>query len=168
MSVADNLILGREDKRSFSYGRFFLDYSTVKMFAKEMILYFDIKTTGLNALIQYLSGGNQQKVILAREFTSDPAVIIASQPTRGLDLKTVNFIYQKFKEERELGKAILLISYDLEEILELSDRIGVINDGRIQIFPREEAEVNEIGKMMVGIKNKNDCTEKQNKFSAQY
>ena len=164
MPVADNLILGREGRSPFARGTL-LDCSAIKEFANEMILTFNIKADGIYVPIQHLSGGNLQKAILAREFASDPALIIASQPSRGLDAKTVDFVYQKFKEERGKGKAILLISYDLDEILELADRIGVLYDGRIQMFSREEAEVNEIGKMMVGIRDKNNGIEREDDFS---
>jgi simple sugar transport system ATP-binding protein len=163
MAVAENLILGREDRCPFARGAL-LDYSAIREFANEIIPFFDIRVAGINSPIQHLSGGNLQKVILAREFASDPTLIIASQPTRGLDAKTVHFIQQKFREEREKGKAVLLISYDLDEILELSDRIGVLYEGRMQMVPIEEAEPNEIGKMMVGIRGKTYANKTEDGF----
>jgi simple sugar transport system ATP-binding protein len=149
ISLAENLILGREEKSPFAKGTLLL-YPSIRSFAKEMIHSFDIKASGINMPIQHLSGGNIQKVILAREFSADPELIIAAQPTRGLDAKTVAFVYAKLKEERDKGKAILLISYDLDEIFEISDRMGVFYNGRIQTV--SHANAHEMGKMMVGIK----------------
>jgi simple sugar transport system ATP-binding protein len=151
MSVAENLILGRESKRPFARA-ILLIYSVVCKFASRIVQLFDIKTPTIHIPVQHLSGGNLQKVILARELTLDPELIVASQPTRGLDAKTVDFIYEKLREEKEKGKAILLISYDLDEILELSDTIGVLYEGRMQVVHKKEIEPNEIGRMMVGTK----------------
>jgi simple sugar transport system ATP-binding protein len=149
MSVAENLILGREGVYPFA-PHAFLDHMAIRKFANEMIRYFDIKTAGVDAVVQHLSGGNLQKVILAREFASEPALIIASQPVRGLDAKTEEFVHRKLEQEREKGKAILLISYDLDEILELSDPIGVLYDGKLEMVPTKD--LSRIGRMMVGIR----------------
>jgi simple sugar transport system ATP-binding protein len=151
IGIAENLILGRENKLPFARG-VLLDYSNIKRFANEMIMAYEIKATGIRMPVHHLSGGNVQKVILAREFASEPNFIIASQPTRGLDAKTVDFVYKKLREERDKGKAILFFSYDLDEILEMSDRIGVLYNGRMEIV--STVDPYEIGRMMVGIKDK--------------
>mgnify|MGYP001008453762 CR=1 FL=1 len=94
-----------------------------------------------------LSGGNQQKVILARELSQDPDLIIVSQPTRGLDVRTTQFVRELLRENRDRGKGILLISYDLEEILQVADRIAVFFEGRLCFVP-PGACVEEIGRYM--------------------
>jgi ABC-type uncharacterized transport system ATPase subunit len=110
-----------------------------------------VKTRGINMLARYLSGGNLQKLILAREFAWEPGLIIAGQPTRGLDANTVEFVHQRLLEQREKGKATLLVSYDLDEILKLSGRIGVMYEGEMAIFSHEEVNRSKIERMMVGV-----------------
>ena len=155
MAIHENLILSREDKIPFVY-RFLLNYfpilnfPPVKRFAEERVSAYDVKTTGINMITRYLSGGNLQKIVLAREFAWEPELIIAAQPTRGLDAKTVEFVHQRLLEQREKEKAVLLVSYDLDEVLELSDRIGVMYEGKMAVFTCEEADRNEIERMMVG------------------
>ena len=151
MGIAENLILGRENKLPFSRS-VLLDYSNIRKFASEMVMAYGIKAMSIEMPVHHLSGGNIQKVILARELASDPDFIIASQPTRGLDTKTVDFVYKKLREERDKGKTILFVSYDLDEILKVSDRIGVLYNGRMEIV--STADPYEIGRMMVGIKDK--------------
>jgi len=102
-----------------------------------------------------LSGGNQQKVILAREFSSSPDLLIAVQPTRGMDVGAIEYIHRKLIELRDSGKAILLVSLELDEILNLSDRIAVMYSGRIMdILESKNATKEEIGLMMIGKKKK--------------
>jgi len=148
MGVAENLILGREGQSPFSDG-FWLNFSAVGRFASEMISAFSIKVGNSGVPIEHLSGGNVQKVILARELSAAPELIIASQPTRGLDAETVSFIHRRLREERERGKAILLISYDLDEIMALADRVGVFFDGKLCMAPRKDPHL--IGKLMLGL-----------------
>jgi simple sugar transport system ATP-binding protein len=101
--------------------------------------------------VEDLSGGNQQKVILARELSEDPDIIIASQPTRGLDIGAAEFVHRELLKKRDEGKAILLISADLEEVLALSDRVGVIYNGRIVAeFKPEEVTLEDVGIYMLG------------------
>ena len=104
-----------------------------------------------------MSGGNQQKVILSREITDRSRLIIASQPTRGLDIGATEFVRELLIRQRELGKSVILISADLEEILSLSDRVAVMFGGRIAgILPGSEATPHKIGLLMGGITGKED------------
>jgi simple sugar transport system ATP-binding protein len=144
-----NLILGREDKQPFSKNSL-LGYSNIFDFAKQMQKDYQIKMSSISMLARHLSGGNLQKLVLAREFAYEHIIIIAAQPTRGLDVMTTNFVRKKLLEEREKGKAVLLISYDLDEIFELSDRIGVMFEGKMTIVDVKERERREIENMMIG------------------
>lgn len=148
LSLAENLILGREDKPPFAKS-FLLDYSSIRSFSKKMILDYDVKASSIKMIAKNLSGGNLQKLILAREFSSDSDLIVAFQPTRGLDIRAYRFIHQKLLEQKRKRKGVLLVSYDLDEILELSDRIGVMYKGRMVVVSPEKINVNEIEKIMV-------------------
>src|SRR5206468_13011496 len=99
--------------------------------ARRLIREFDVRGGGLRTRAGGLSGGNQQKVILAREIDRDPSVLIAAQPTRGLDVGAIEFVHRRLVEERDEGRAILLVSLELDEILSLSDRILVLFEGEI-------------------------------------
>ena len=113
---------------------------------------FAVKTPGLDTPIKNLSGGNIQKLIMARELSRQPKVLIAAQPTRGVDIGATEYIHQRLLEQRAAGTAILLISEDLDEIRSLSDRIAVMYEGRIiGIVERDQATVEQIGLMMAGI-----------------
>jgi simple sugar transport system ATP-binding protein len=114
---------------------------------------YDILAPSVKTLARNLSGGNLQKVILAREISTHPQLMVAMQPTRGLDVGAIEAVQTLLLEQREAGAAILLISEELEELLSLSDRIAVISHGKIMgVMPVEEADVNKIGLMMVGQK----------------
>jgi simple sugar transport system ATP-binding protein len=149
-SLAENLILGSHFQSPFST-RFRMNYDVINAYAQELIETFDIRTTGIETQAKYLSGGNQQKVVVAREFSRKPEIIIASQPTRGLDVGAIEYIHQKILEMREEDKAILLVSADLDEIRSLSDRIAVIYEGRI-VGERDPQKTNEeeLGLLMAG------------------
>ena len=111
-----------------------------------------VKTPSLDTPIKNLSGGNIQKLIMARELSRQPKVLIAAQPTRGVDIGATEYIHQRLLEQREAGTAILLISEDLDEIRTLSDRIAVMYEGQIiGIVERDQATVEQIGLMMAGI-----------------
>ncbi|MDQ7096019.1 ABC transporter ATP-binding protein [Desulfosporosinus sp. PR] len=113
---------------------------------------FDVRPRGIHALAKNLSGGNQQKVILAREVSRNPELLIAAQPTRGLDVGAIQFIHNKLLELRASGKGILLVSLELDEIMSLSDRIGVIHDGRLMaILPGGQATREQLGLLMTGV-----------------
>lgn len=120
-------------------------------FAREMVEEFDIRTPGVEVAVSSLSGGNQQKLILARELHHDPEVLFVANPTRGLDIGATEFTYQRILERRDRGAGILLISSDLEEILCLSDRIAVLHGGEIMgEVPAVAADRAQLGLMMTG------------------
>ena len=130
LSVEENLIL--ENHSSADFHKFGLFKShTIHRFSEELIEKYRITTTGRDAVTKSLSGGNLQKVMLARELAGKPVLIIASQPTRGLDVGAMAYIHQRLLQERQRGAGILLISEDLDEIFALSDRIVVIFEGDI-------------------------------------
>ena len=120
--------------------------------ARQLVSEFSVKTPRLDTPVKNLSGGNIQKLIMARELSRDPMLLIAAQPTRGVDIGATEFIHQRLLEQRAAGKAILLISEDLDEIRALSDRIAVMYEGRIVgVVERDQATVEEIGLIMAGI-----------------
>ena len=150
-SVQENIFL--HDHASPKYTRgIFLDFPRMWSFANELVKNFNVKTPGLDTPIKNLSGGNIQKLIMARELSRQPKVLIAAQPTRGVDIGATEYIHQRLLQQREEGTAILLISEDLDEIRVLSDRIAVLYEGRIMgIVERDQASVEQIGLMMAGI-----------------
>jgi len=151
LSSVENAILRRYDKKPISRG-IFLDYEEANKYTRELINEFNIMVPREDAPVKLLSGGNLQKLLLAREIAEEPALLIAVHPTRGLDVGATEFIRKKLLEERNKGVAILLISEDLEEILMISDRIGVIYEGKIMgIVDIDYADINEIGLMMAGV-----------------
>jgi len=120
--------------------------------AQELVDQYSIKTPNLDTPIKNLSGGNIQKLIMARELSRHPNILIAAQPTRGVDIGATEYIHKRLLEQRQLGTAILLISEDLDEIRALSDRIAVIYEGQIiGMVERGAATVEQIGLMMAGI-----------------
>ncbi|WP_236786500.1 ABC transporter ATP-binding protein [Anaerococcus ihuae] len=148
-SIKDNLILENLDKDFSKNG--ILDFNKIEENANNLIEKFDIRPNDINEKAGSLSGGNQQKVIIAREITNDPDLLIAAQPTRGLDVGAIEFIHQYLVELRNQGKAVLLISFQLDEVMDLSDRICVIYDGQIvgELDPKETDEY-EVGRLMAG------------------
>ena len=118
--------------------------------AKKLLTEFDVRGGGPLTLASSLSGGNQQKVIVAREVSRDPRVLVAAQPTRGLDVGAIEFVHRRLIEERDEGRAILLVSLELEEILSLSDRILVVYEGEIVGEHTGEVSEDEIGLEMLG------------------
>jgi ABC-type uncharacterized transport system ATPase subunit len=150
MSVTENVIAERYRTPRFSR-RGFLDWKAARKFAAEIIADYDVKCPSPDARIRLLSGGNMQKLILGRALDPDPLVILANQPTRGLDVGAVGYVHRKLIEARARGAAILLISEDLEEILALSDRIIVMSKGRLSpSSARGERTVRELGELMAG------------------
>jgi simple sugar transport system ATP-binding protein len=149
-TVAENLILKNFYKLPFSR-YFLLQTAAIKNHSKVAIQDYDIRVTGENTPVSYLSGGNQQKVILARELGGEPALIIAMQPTRGLDVGAMEAVHQKLLKERDRGAAILYISTELEEVMTMSDRIAVIYQGEfVDILDAQTATVEKIGLLMGG------------------
>jgi len=150
-SVQENIFLHDHAAPRFTHGMF-LDFTRMRSFAIELVNKFNVKTPGLDTPIKNLSGGNIQKLIMARELSRQPKVLIASQPTRGVDIGSTEYIHQRLLQQRESGTAIFLISEDLDEIRVLSDRIAVLYEGRIiGIVERDQATVEQIGLMMAGI-----------------
>ena len=120
--------------------------------ANQLIKKFDIRTPGPLTLVSYLSGGNQQKVIVAREFSRPIQLLIASQPTRGLDVGSIEYIHNRLIEKRDQGCAVLLVSTELDEIMQLSDRIAVMYRGKIVcIVNADSVTKEELGLLMAGI-----------------
>jgi general nucleoside transport system ATP-binding protein len=147
-SIEENLILGMHSHFSPGY---VMKRNEIRQNAKVLIEKFDVRPVDPSIHVRGLSGGNQQKVIMARELSRNAEVIIASQPTRGVDIGGIEFIHRTLISARDSGKAILLISADLNEILSLSDRIAVMYGGRIvKIFPDNKVEEDELGLYMTG------------------
>ena len=149
-TVAENIILENYHKEPFAKkGR--LNHKGISDYAKELIEKFDIRPKDDKYITGELSGGNQQKVILAREISNDPDVLIAAQPTRGLDVGAIEYVHKYLVEQRDNGKAVLLISFELDEIMNVSDRIAVIFDGKIVgILDGKEADEKTLGYLMAG------------------
>ena len=151
-SVAENMVLREHQKPPYS--RFgFLNLREISQNSDNLIAKFQVKTPSHETLAKNLSGGNIQKVVIARELSRNPRVIVAAQPTRGLDIGATEYVRQQLIEQRVGGAAVLLISEDLDEILALSDRIAVIYEGQIMdILPREKATPQKLGLLMAGVK----------------
>lgn len=150
-SVKENMIMGSEDSEKFAKGPF-IDYNKVEVFAKALAKEYDVRTPSIETIAGTLSGGNQQKVIVARELARDPKLLIAAQPTRGLDVGAIEFVHQQLIKQRGLGRAILLVSFELDEIMSLSDRIVVVYDGRVVAeFESGKVSVEELGMCMGGV-----------------
>jgi simple sugar transport system ATP-binding protein len=150
-TISENMILRQHHKKPFASAGF-LNLGSIARHAERLVQEYQVKTPSLETPAKSLSGGNIQKVILARELSRQPRVIIASQPTRGLDIGATEYVRAKLLEERRSGTAILLISEDLDEILALSDRIAVMYEGRIMdILPRAQAVTEKLGLLMAGV-----------------
>ncbi|KLV28363.1 ABC transporter ATP-binding protein [Niallia circulans] len=153
-SIGQNMALQTYYKSPFSkYG--FLNQGEIEKKASKLIEEFDVRTPSIHTPARALSGGNQQKAIIGREVDRDPDLLIAAQPTRGLDVGAIEFIHRRLIEQRDKGKAVLLISFELDEILNVSDRIAVIFDGEIiaTVDPKTTTE-QELGLLMAGSKAK--------------
>lgn len=158
-TVAENLIATKLKQRSIAKG-FVLNFDTQRAVADRLIKEYDIRPTTQSILARNLSGGNKQKIVVAREVSEDAQLLVAAHPTRGLDIGSIEFIRSILLMQREMGKAIVLISADLEEILSLSDRIAVMYEGKIVgIVPISQASEKNIGLMMGGVEY-SECTRK--------
>jgi simple sugar transport system ATP-binding protein len=149
-SVAENSILGREKAPTFSWHELVLRLIAIREWARKLVKEFDIRTPSIDTAVRNLSGGNQQKVIVAREMGSQPRVLLAAQPTRGVDIGAIEFIHQRIVAERDHGAAVLLVSAELDEIRSLSDRIAVIYEGRIVSIEPPETPEERLGLLMTG------------------
>ncbi len=150
-SVSENLILTDHDQPPISR-RGFLDFNQIKKICSDLVRRFTVKTPTLDTPTSSLSGGNIQKLIIARELSSEPFLLIAAQPTRGVDIGAAEYIHSVLMEQRSQGTALLLISEDLDEVIGLADRIAVMFEGRIMgVMDREEATIGRLGLLMAGV-----------------
>ena len=151
LSIRENMVLGYHWKKAFIKGGMFTNSLGLSKEAKEKIEKFDIRPANDEAIVKNLSGGNQQKVIVAREVSNASKLIIADQPTRGVDIGAIELIHKTLVEARNDGQAVLLVSLELDEVMMLSDRIAVLHDGELMgIIDGRTATREEIGLMMVG------------------
>lgn len=160
-SIEDNMVIEIISNAPFSK-KGFLQRKPIRKHAEEIIKDFDVRSgQGAVSITRTMSGGNQQKAIIGREVKHNPDLLIAVQPTRGLDVGSIEYIHKRLIEQRDSGKAVLLISMDLDEVLDLADRIVVVNSGNlIGIVNAKDSNENEVGLMMAGI-TKGDKVEKQ-------
>ena len=152
MSIAENLVLKETSDPRFSSGHgALLKKRAIQGYAAEMVKKYDIRCTSVEQSVRSLSGGNQQKVILARELESDPALLVAAHPTRGLDIGAASFVHDQMIAARDRGVGILLISADFDEVLEMSDRILVCFEGQIMgEYSGKNPPIEEISLAMTG------------------
>lgn len=151
-SIADNLILNQFDQAPFAKG-WIRDLSAIAKNAVDTVAKFDIRTPSASNTASSLSGGNKQKVVVARELSEELPVLIAAQPTRGVDVGSIEFIHNQLIAARDKGAAVMLVSAELDEILSLSDRIAVMSGGKIvAVIDSKDADRNYIGRLMAGLK----------------
>jgi simple sugar transport system ATP-binding protein len=149
-TIAENLMLDASYKSVFTKG-LNINFAARKKIARELVERFDVRTPSADHLAGKLSGGNQQKVVVARELHRDVDLLIASQPTRGVDVGSIEFIHEQLVAERDAGKAVILISTELDEVLALADRIAVMYRGQIVGIVGPETSREQLGKMMAGV-----------------
>lgn len=149
-SVSENMVLETYYKSPYNQNGF-LKMDVIDRHAEDLIKQFDVRTPSIETKARSLSGGNQQKAIIAREIDKNPTLLIAAQPTRGLDVGAIEFVQKQLIAQRDQGKAVLLISFELDEIMNVSDRIAVIYEGQIvgEVFPQDTND-QELGLMMAG------------------
>jgi simple sugar transport system ATP-binding protein len=149
-SLMENSILGVHYKLPYANG-ILMNYSKIREHAKRLIEEFDIRTPNEDVMALSLSGGNQQKMVAAREIAKDPELLIAAQPTRGLDVGAIEYIHKRLVAERDKGRGVLLVSLELDEVMSVSDRIAVIYDGQIVgVLDAKDATENDLGILMAG------------------
>jgi simple sugar transport system ATP-binding protein len=129
-SLTENVLLGNSEDEPFSRGGR-IDYAETERVTARLMSEYDVRAPSFDTKAATLSGGNQQKLIIARELNRQPDVLLAVQPTRGLDVGAIEFVHKQLVSERDQGRGVLLVSFDLDEILDLSDRILVLFQGRI-------------------------------------
>lgn len=149
-SVSENMVLETYYKQPYNKNGF-MQYDEVDKKSQRLVDAFDVRTPSIHTMARSLSGGNQQKAIIAREIDKNPDLLVAAQPTRGLDVGAIEFVQKQLIAQRDQGKAVLLISFELDEILNVSDRIAVIYEGQIvgEVLP-EQTNDQELGLMMAG------------------
>jgi simple sugar transport system ATP-binding protein len=149
-SITDNVALKSIGRKPFSNG-FWLNRRAMEEQARRLIAEFDVKTPGPETPIGMLSGGNIQKLLLARELALQPRLLVCNKPTTGLDLRTARFVLRALREQADAGNVVVLISSELDELLEISDRLGVMYDGRlVAVMPRAAADPRTVGALMLG------------------
>ena len=160
-SIEDNLVLEKFKKSPYSNKYGILNRKAIREEAEKIIKDFDVRSgQGAISRAGALSGGNQQKAIIGREIELGPDLLIAVQPTRGLDVGSIEYIHKRLVEQRDAGKAVLLVSLELDEVLNVSDRIAVVNNGNlIGIVKSSETDEKEIGLMMAGVKKEEESHE---------
>lgn len=152
MTIKENMILATYYRKPFTKG-IFMDWDAIGAVTRELISAYQIKALSENSFVHQLSGGNQQKLVLARELSRPPRLILAANPTRGLDIGGAEFVHNQILKARASGSAVLLVSTELEELLALGDRIAVMYEGSIMgVFSGNDADAHEIGLMMAGAK----------------
>jgi general nucleoside transport system ATP-binding protein len=150
MSLWENAVLGRQEEPEFSRRGGVLSIGKIKHLAQRLIQNYDVRARNIDATARTLSGGNQQKLILARELEGDPQLLLAAQPTRGLDVGAIEFVWRQILDQKAAGRAVLLISAELDEIYALSDRIVTLFEGRITGEFPPDAPPEEVGRGMLG------------------
>ena len=160
MNLSENVLLMNTRKKDFLKGMF-LQWNKINQYTDGIIKKYKVKTPSRNELIQNLSGGNQQKVVLGREIERNPKLLIAMHPDRGLDIGATSFVQQSIVDERDRGAAVLLVSTELEEIQTLSDRVAVMYEGQIMGIVPPDTPIHEISMMMAGIRYEDIVKEKE-------
>jgi simple sugar transport system ATP-binding protein len=150
MTLWENTVLGRHDDAEFSSGLGVLFIRKIKALASKLVELFDVRTRSIEVAASTLSGGNQQKLILARELETDPKLLVAAQPTRGLDVGAIEFVWKQILDQKAAGRAVLLISAELDEIYALSDRIVTLYEGRLTGEYPPDAAPEDVGVGMLG------------------
>jgi simple sugar transport system ATP-binding protein len=149
-SIADNMVLNRYYQFPYAHG-FVLDQEAIDAQGSRLVAEYDVRTPSALTPTRNLSGGNKQKVIVAREFSRPVKLLIANQPTRGIDVGSIEFIHRQIVAQRDSGVAVLLVSAELDEVLGLADRVAVMFDGRIvKVLPIAEATREKVGLLMAG------------------
>jgi len=151
MTVAENFILDSYHRPPYSKG-IRLDHKAINAAAEQAVKDYDVRTPGIDTYAGSLSGGNQQKVVVAREFSRPLKLVIAAQPTRGLDVGSIEYIHKRIVEQRDQGAAILIVSTELEEVLAVGDRVAVMQGGQlVGIVEGETATYENVGMLMGGV-----------------
>ena len=149
--VAENLLMGKQREKRFTKFGIHLKQKMVQEYCRDLAKDYDVRSAGLDVTVGSLSGGNVQKVVIAREFSFDADTLVISQPTRGVDIGAIEFIHDRIMDKRNQGCAILLVSADLDEVFRLSDRIITLYEGKITgEFRASEISKEEIGYYMTG------------------
>lgn len=151
MDLVENILLMNYDRDGFAKGEL-LDWVRINSYSEELLETYNVKTPGPHEMIENLSGGNQQKLVLGRELLRKPELLIAMHPVRGLDIGATEYIHDALLKERERGAAILLVSTELDELIALSDRVAVIYEGEIMGIVPPDIDISQLGLMMAGEK----------------